>query len=287
MKQLELSILVKTFQRPECLKNFLTSVEAYQKIYDIKFFEVVIVDDSDSENQKLNFEIIAQFESIATNLISKEFNSLGLSKGRNIGLAQIKTDYFLICDDDMLLDDKCHIEDMLETIKEKNLDVLSGHYRNISSLNATNYKVSNWVGFIHENDEFDIVTIYSDITPEFMICDIAQNFFIGKTQSVKSVGFPEYLPLNEHNVFFLDLKHAGLKVATTNQLYVRHFHIKNKNYSSYRHREVINPIKKTVIGTLVTDGDMYKFKDYLHVAGKRYVRFKEKKKFLNFLKVKL
>lgn len=52
MQTLDLTLLVKTFMRPECLDNFLNSIAEYQTEWDLKFADVVIVDDSDDEHNE-------------------------------------------------------------------------------------------------------------------------------------------------------------------------------------------------------------------------------------------
>jgi len=51
MKYINISIVVKTFLRPNCLKNLLQSIDIYQTTYGYKFKDVVIIDDSDEFHQ--------------------------------------------------------------------------------------------------------------------------------------------------------------------------------------------------------------------------------------------
>lgn len=272
MKNLALTPLIKTFVRPQCLDNLLHSIKEYQKVWGIQFTDIVIIDDSDDEHKALNNAVIAKYPNLNISTKQYEFNSLGLSKGRNEGLKDITTEHFLLCDDDFIFDVNCDLEHVLRMAIEKNIDILSGHYRNIKSLKAESYKRANWLGFIVENDEFDICNIYENSFPEFMYCDIAQNFFIGKTKTVKDVSFPEDLPLNEHNIFFLRCKQNGLKVASTSKLYTRHLHLRNTNfdYDKYRLRHIDVQTPKRVLGTLTTETGIHKFHDYINVNGEKF-----------------
>ena len=71
MQTLDLTLLVKTYIRPMCLENFLKSVVEYQKVWDIKFSDIVIIDDSDDENNNENLKLYdennkeTEFEQIA------------------------------------------------------------------------------------------------------------------------------------------------------------------------------------------------------------------------------
>ena len=56
-----ISIVVKTYLRPQCLDNFLESAKIYQDFHSVKFNEIVIIDDSDDENNNANIEIINKY----------------------------------------------------------------------------------------------------------------------------------------------------------------------------------------------------------------------------------
>lgn len=272
MKSLALTPLIKTFVRPNCLDNLLNSIQEYQTVWGVKFEHIVVIDDSDDEHKALNNSVIAKYHNLSISMTQYDFNSLGLSKGRNEGLKKIATEHFLLCDDDFIFDLNCDLEFVLHLAIEKDIDILSGHYRNIKFLKAKNYKRANWIGFVVENNEFDICNIYENIFPEFMYCDIAQNFFIGNTKSVREVGFPEDLPLNEHNIFFLRCKENGLSVASTSKLYTKHLHLRNANfdYDKYRLRSIGFHSPKRVLGTLTTEAGIYQFGDYINVNGEKF-----------------
>lgn len=292
MQTLDLTLLVKTFMRPECLDNFLNSIAEYQSEWNLKFADVVIVDDSDEEYNEKNVDVINKYQDVNITYKHYEFNSLGLSKGRNIGLELIKTEYFVYCDDDFLLDKNCGLKYVLDMAKNNNLDVLAGYYKNLRSLDSNKIKNLNWIGFIQENDEFDVCTIYENLFPEFLKCDIVQNFYIGKTESIKKVGYPEDIHTNEHNLVFLRFKQNGLKVYSTSKLYVRHLHLKkeNKKYKTNRSRFFEKQMSKPVVGQLITENCIYTFKDYFTGSAEKFVNINDNKKYrfkLNLLICKI
>ncbi len=279
MRNIELSILIKTFMRPQCLNNLLNSIKLYQEYWDLIFDNIIIVDDSDNKNKNLNKKIIENYNSL--NILYKEFdfNSLGISKGRNVGLSYIKTPYFLLCDDDFILDYNCSLINNLNLLKEKKLDILGGVYRDICKIDDTSYLENNWLGFIKEGREFDICNIYDNLFPEFIECDICQNFFIAKTDSVLSVKFPEDMAVLEHNIFFLRAKQKKLNIASTSRLYTRHLHINNKKYSKHRNRKIYDPTNKKVIGTYISKNCIYKFNNYLDIAKEKFVHINKNNNF--------
>ena len=143
MSKFDISIIIKTFLRPQCLLNLLTSVREYQKAHDIEFDEIIIIDDSDDECETENKNITKQFDDLKINDTKFDFNTLGLSGGRNAGLKICKSKYFLLCDDDFILDTQCDIKKNLDVLKNKKLDILCGHCKDLRSLDDENPYESN------------------------------------------------------------------------------------------------------------------------------------------------
>lgn len=280
-----ISIIVKTFMRPICLANLLESIKIYEEKYQKSFAQIIIVDDSDNSYQLENKTIIEKYSHMNIEYYNFEFNSVALSKGRNIAISHVKSDYFILCDDDTLFCTDCNIETNVQLLEQKNLDILGGYYRDIKKINSTTYNKTNWLGFITENEDYDLCNIFGDFFPEYSICDIVQNFFIAKTKTVKQIKYPETLPVLEHNVYFLLIKQKGLKVGFTKNLYVNHLHIDNqkKSYRQFRNRIVKNPIDKKVIGYYYNGNKIIKFHDYLHI-GKDEQYIKVTKKSFSFKK---
>lgn len=279
-KIIDVSILIKTFIRPQCLDNLLNSIKEYQEKHNIHFQNIVIIDDSDEKHTSLNTKVVEKYcNFLDINYKSFPFNSLGLSKGRNIGIKEIHSKYFILCDDDFIFDEKCMLLDNINLLEEKNIDILGGFYRDIKSIDDNRYTDFNWLGYITENENFDLCLIFSDLFPEFCYCDIVENFYIAKTSCFEKIQYPEDLPMLEHNVFFLRAKQQGLKVGFTKELWTKHLHINNsdKNYQEYRNRTVINPIEKNVIGYHFNGKTITRFYDYLHVSSNEIYKKYEKK----------
>lgn len=285
MRSLDLSIIVITFLRPQCLDNFLTSVNDYQNKNDFQFDEIIIIDDSDEENQILNKRIVEKYSKMNLNYCRFEPNSLGVAKARNAGMNLVKTKYLLMCDDDFILDGNCSIEKNLSVLQNKDLDILGGYYRDIQTIDSQDFSISNWMGFIKENNDFDICMIYPQLIPYFCNCDIVQNFYLADVQRIQELRYLEELFQLEHNIFFLTAKQKDLKVAFTSQLWVKHFNIKNTNYSSFRNKEVINPLKKPVLGYLIFEDKIIHFNDYINICGEEFLKNMPQKKRMkwNFL----
>ena len=92
-----ISVGIKTFKRPDCIKQCLESIPS------ITFKEVLVADDnSDEEYEKHHFEIYEEEKQrLNLKVIRLPFDS-GLSKGRNEVFKQANTEYVLWLDDDIL-----------------------------------------------------------------------------------------------------------------------------------------------------------------------------------------
>ena len=97
--------MAKSFMRPQMVARFLVSVGEYQKQRNVVFGSILIADDSDEETKDEIQKIVAESKSNYPELnivyLDLEFY-LGCAEGRNRMIDQIKTEYFLYCDDDYM-----------------------------------------------------------------------------------------------------------------------------------------------------------------------------------------
>lgn len=231
-----ISIVVKTYLRPQCLDNFLESAKIYQDFHSVKFNEIVIIDDSDDENNNANIEIINKYTE-KLNIIYEHYpyDSLGLSRGRNLGVQRASSRYILLCDDDYILDLQCNLMDCQSFFIAKNIDFLGGFYKNIYSKDSLRYKLSNWLGF-YSSTQINTLTIFTDVFPEFTSCTVIHNFFISKRETLLKHPWNEAFILNEHNAYFIEAYKKGLHCCFTNKLFVKHLHLDNKKKTYERKR---------------------------------------------------
>lgn len=244
----ELTIIIKTFSRRKSLEKLLNSLIKN----DFIDYKILILDDSKKNYKKY---IENKFKELEINYIVTEFD-IGLSKGRNILLNKVETDYFLLCDDDYVFDKRCKIREALKLIKQKNLDILGGRYYNnfrinnlfellltmkypkrILDLILKKEVISDFCGkFILENEILKI-NITKEEDNELLLTDIVNNFFIGRTESIKKIkGWLEELKLGEHEEFFYRAKLNNLKVAFYKELAIGHYPIRNFSYNKFRKR---------------------------------------------------
>lgn len=237
----EVTIIIKTLDRCDCLINLLDSIfKKYPKI------RVLVGDDSEISSKE---KIMKKFCKYNLQYFNLE-KDCGLSAGRNFLLNKVQTKYFVLADDDFVFDKKTNLERALQILEEKKLDIIGGYIRNykIVKNNWDKFLViiqkilkyelpTNYIGTL----KMEGSTFYADYIvhsfPEFVETDLVLNFFLAKTEIIKKIqGWDPELKLQEHTEFFYRAKLNNLKVGFTNELSVQHHPFKLKGYNSKRNR---------------------------------------------------
>lgn len=246
-----LSIIIKTFNRPASLTKLLRSIQSLQLTYP-----VLIADDSQQSSKAL---ILKLFPDLNITYLELPFDT-GLSEGRNILVQHVKTDCFLLCDDDYVFDERTGLPRAYQCLADNQLDILGGsyyNYVNIPSLNVfvrqlnhpkrlvrflfNRYQTSRYIGrFNISGSHCELLISQNKPKQTPFPCDLVNNFFIARTDRVKAFGgWDKELKMGEHEDFFLRAKQHGLKVAFSNELVTRHYPfipVKNSAYNNYRVR---------------------------------------------------
>jgi GT2 family glycosyltransferase len=222
----DVSILIKTLERPEQLINQLYSIRKY------KFKGPIII--ADDSRQPYRESILKLFPDMDITYLNLPFDT-GTAEGRNIMLEHTKTPYFVLCDDDFIFEPRTRIPLMRKMLIENNLDLLGGVFRQYnlkSRKERLKFSVSNWflknvnvlipsTSIFEYSANFEIEgeaclmkkMVYQD---PFTVCDMTHNFFIARTDKVTAFGgWNPILKGGEHQNFFIRAKLNGLKVATT------------------------------------------------------------------------
>ena len=229
----DVSILIKTLERPQQLINQLYSIQKY------KFKGPIII--ADDSRKPYKQEIVKLFPYLNITYLELPFDA-GTAEGRNKMLEVTTTSLFVLCDDDFIFEPRTRIPLMRKILLENNLDILGGVFRQYnlkSRKQKLKFNISNWLfkqfnillpstgifeyhaGFDLESDACIMKKIpYQD---PFTLCDMTHNFFIARTEKVKAFGgWNPILKGGEHQNFFIRAKLNGLKVATTRQCGVVH-----------------------------------------------------------------
>lgn len=241
----DLTIIIKTLDRYNCLKKLLKSVfKRYPKM------KVLIGDDSEISSKDIILDQFKEYDIKYFNLPK----DIGLSAGRNFLLKHVETKYFFLLDDDMEIDKKTDLEYAIKKINEEDLDILGGYCRNYKTINNKfdeilvfferifKYELpTNYIGSLSlDGDTFYAKYITREF-PEYKVSDIVLNVFVAKTKSVLDMGgWDENLKLQEHTEFFYRTKLNNLKVAFTNKLSIQHHPVRLKGYKEKRGRNYTN-----------------------------------------------
>ncbi|XP_019630241.1 PREDICTED: beta-1,4 N-acetylgalactosaminyltransferase 1-like, partial [Branchiostoma belcheri] len=158
------TVIVKTFLRYQKAKSAIYSIK---RLYPNT--RIVIADDTPPTN--------------FTNLQGSNMDHFrmpgftGYFAGRNLGLSQVWTEYFLYMDDDLFFTNGTR------------LDVL------VSFLDKTNFHL------VGEQRHYQEIKGF----PGCFVADLVPNFFLGSTHEVKSIGFDPHPALSRvgHYAFFL------------------------------------------------------------------------------------
>ena len=184
-EKIDISIIVKTINRPESLRRFLESCMKYQKKYNIVFNEILIGDDSNSNFMKYNkiiiCDIIDKYKAENIKYIEFEYD-IGASCGRNRLVRTAISNFIMVCDDDFILDLDCNIKSAFILLKNKNLDILGGWLKNKYNIKTGDFEYRYSYGFFYTTKDCLHVDINEDKydIKEFVKCHFIMQFFIAK-----------------------------------------------------------------------------------------------------------
>ncbi len=220
----DVSVIIKTFERPGCLERLLASIRArYPKIW------VIIADDS----QTLYAH---RFRDERTTILSLPFDS-GVSEGRNAALQCCRTPFFVLCDDDFAFDERTRLPVLRRMLEERDVDILGGEVFNPSPDGQFNrpFKYNLHIEFVTA-DHLWLRPIPA--STDFTRCDVVANFFMARTAVIRDRlgGWDERLKTLEHNDFFLRARCLGLRTAYAPMVSLNHVPHRNVVYNRYRRR---------------------------------------------------
>lgn len=264
------TIVIKTFERPSCLKRLVKSIRQYYS-----YIKIIIVDDS---REPINTPL--------TNLCDYyhiNFDS-GVSYGKNFGLKKVTTKYYLLCDDDLVFGKETVLEKMYEVLEKGIFSLVSCNY--MDHFNNTNLKLGclRFEGTIDiENGvlqhRFKQNRGYLDQLP---IYDILHNFFMADTQKMLMYPWDERLKTCDHTDFFLMLKTTKILCTKLENVMIYHKPQNDKFYKQYRYERIgeFQNIwyQKHGINKLIYIGNKLNFQDRV-----RYFHNRCWHDFLNFL----
>jgi len=216
MVQDDITILIKTFRRPQAVNRLLASILQYYP--DIR---IVIIDDSPGEARGF-------IEGMKPNIkwLVTEHEDIGLSAGRNIGLLHVKTPYVFMCDDDCIFTQATNLGRAEELLTASGVDIL-GIDAGVGYCGCFETRLDTV--FYLRNHTYPVVN------PLVLPYDFVPNIFIAKTESLKQYKWDESLKMGEHFAYFYE--HLGkIRVGFTKEVTMKHEHISSPGYDTYRGR---------------------------------------------------
>lgn len=210
------TVLIVTFNRPEHLGRCLVSVaKFYPKMR-------ILVADNGSQRANLKGQPRLDYEKLPFDC--------GLSKARNHLLAKVRTKFFLLLDDDMILTPFTRIHELLRAAIDEELDVVGGMPVNGHGVQHFEGMLDREAGTLHNLPRF---TREED---GLYRCDVVMNFFLGRTGAVRRVHWDPKLKMGEHEDFFLRAQAKGLKVAYLPAVSICHHQNSDEAYLNFRNR---------------------------------------------------
>ncbi|XP_019625013.1 PREDICTED: beta-1,4 N-acetylgalactosaminyltransferase 1-like isoform X2 [Branchiostoma belcheri] len=181
------------------VKTFLRYHKAKSAIYSIKRLypntRIIIADDTPPTNftnlQGINMDHF------------RMPGFTGYFAGRNLGLSQVWTEYFLYMDDDLYFTNGTRLDVLVSFLDKTNFHLVSGAAEGKKRHVHTLRVLGNGTYSCHRKEQRH----YQEIKgfPGCFVADLVPNFFLGSTHEVKSIGFDPHPALSRvgHYAFFL------------------------------------------------------------------------------------
>ena len=269
----DVTVVVKTFQRPDSLCRLLASIRRFYP-----GIAVVVVDDSEAPLDPVPEGI--------TSYRHFPFDSLGVSAGRNAGVREVETEYVLISDDDMVLGRKTDLGKMLRTVRATRFDLVSCRWMDHEPWRSIRRGYRRYEGTLEIADGTLVHHLGEtrgtiDGLPVF---DIVHQFFVTKTELLRENPWDERFKVaGEHVAFFLALKERGLLCTRLPDVVVYHYPALPPEYQSFRAntaadlqllRETRGFDREFVAGSLFRPSDaiVHRLPGTVASTGKRAVR---------------
>lgn len=227
----DVTLIVPTYMRNNCLKRLLTSVQIYYP--QLK----VLIGYQGKNTLDTNF---------STNVkIIQLPDDCGLSYARNALVKEVTTPYTLLLDDDHWFHKTTDISKMKKIFNyDDKIGIVSGRFleNNIIKKYERFFFPCNDTLLLIDWDFFNkkgIVTYKKLDNIEFGYAHITHNFFIAKTEILKKYNWDNRHKIHsEHLDFFLNLHlNSDVKVAFIPDMIIGHSPMQSSEYQTKRHRQ--------------------------------------------------
>ena len=241
MKNSRVTLVFATVARPHCVQRLIRSA---RQIYpDIP---IIVADQSfpacDLKDFYINNSVDAVFLS----------PDAGVSKARNAAVLRVKTEFFLLADDDFIFSPKTDLNIPISILdKDHEVDVIGGLLHDIyGDLNFKNAQVRRWERVFFEDATKGIFTalpidMFFPIEKRtagysYYCCDAVMNWAVMRTNIlVRGAKWDERYKCNgEHEDFYLNIKkNTNIRVAYCSDFFAFHHHPQDFGYKKQREKQ--------------------------------------------------
>jgi glycosyltransferase involved in cell wall biosynthesis len=249
----DVTVLVKTFERPDCLLRLVSSIRRfYPRI------PIVVVDDSREPLQPVPAEIATY--------VHEPYNSLGAAGGRNLGLRHVETTYVLVCDDDMVFERRTDLGRMLHALESTSFDIVSCVWLDFDPWKGICRGPRRFEGTLDIEGGMLVHRLgatrgTADGLPVF---DIVHQFFVAARKPLGAEPWDPELNLSEHYELFLRLEERGLRSTRLPDVVVQHRQELPPGYQEVREdtrRYVDAWLAKRGLDGLRVEGELFRASD--------------------------
>ncbi len=196
----DVTVLVKTFERPDCLRRLVASIRRYYPR-----IAIVVVDDSGSRCDPVPRRSRRTSTSRTTRSAPPAAATSGCGMWRRA--------YVLVCDDDMVFERRTDLGRMLHALESTSFDVVSCVWLDFDPWKGICRGPRRFEGTLDVEDGVLVHRLGAtrgtvDGLPVF---DVVHQFFVAERERLGPDPWDPELNLSEHYELFLTLKERGLR----------------------------------------------------------------------------
>ena len=236
-----ISFCFATIERPHCARRLIRSIRQH-----FPAAPIFVGDQSAKEHDQAAF-----YQEQGVTAVYLAYDS-GVCHARNAVVAQVRTPYLVLCDDDFIVDADTNFDLALNIFEHNShIMVVGGRVIDIGNADTRQGEDRHWESFFFLDQRTKILVqlpIYSFRPLEgragahrFFYCDAVLNFAMMRTALFQQHGhrWDERFKCNgEHEDFYLSLMaRKELGVAYIPEMVIYHHNVSGENYGALRNRQ--------------------------------------------------
>lgn len=205
----DVTLIIKSFERPAHLDRLLGSVR--------QFYPTVRILVSDDSRPPAPGRAWIQRHYPSVELYTMPFDT-GNSRGRNLLLSQVRTQYFLTLDDDFVFGLATRLETLLELLeKHERISIACG---SVMGLRYSGKFAIDGKGVLNH---VSVPVESAEMADNCEVADICPQFFMARLEAVRHFGgWDERFAVYDHNAFFVRAWQAGVQAAFCGSVDITH-----------------------------------------------------------------